>query len=799
MRFVKASLPVCLLALLVVSCYSNTLDSPPVLDDFHTFVMAKMVHIHHFTIAHLFALSKTSFGWARWIPMVTFALDFLWGKGEIAYFHVTNIAIHLLCLLAVVFLVSQLVRASRWEEMEGRFVSVQFFALAVAGLWALNPVQTNAVTYLVQRMASLETLFYTLAVALYVLGRRMHRNSSPLPRQVFLCYAGCALSAVAAFLSKENSAMLPVMLLVTEWWFFTPDLPQKIWNHVKCSRRLVQLFYILLVLLGGLLFVHVFDVVIQGYQSRYFTLQERLLTESRIVVWYLSLLVLPLPFRLSLEHDVYLSTSLLSPPTTLLAIIFWLGVVFLIIRFRKRYPLMTYGAIWFFLNLLIESTVVPLELVFGHRLYCPSIGFFLFFVVAVLRIVRYCFAKLPPGELSKLCWSLVAIICSCLAVLTFERNMAWQTPITINADNAAKAPLNPRAHANLAVAYARAKKYRDAIREADLAMKLGRPHYESYCVAGDVLVGALAGLGENHQAISRGDAILKNRPPDCDATGLPALYLNLAQAHLRLQQIKDASHSVLLGLEYASRMQGNSHGLMQIEAMLFRIFEIAKAQGVDLDAPGRANTDTLLARNWVAKQFVAVGRIKMAQELLAQVLQKHPHQRMAVSMLDSIKRQENLNRIQRTKTNFTEKYVYHPFSRFNLCMATAFLIEKYQLPTPLMDLGENLLQYAIRLRPQDSDAHLLMGWYCFRQNRIKEALRCARYALKLDPDNAKSWLGLALFLVKAGQPQAAIDAFHKTLALYPGYRHRPVLLGLITNLEKNVHEKIPMRSGVRHS
>lgn len=796
MRFAKTILPICLLAVLVFSSYSNTFNSPPILDDFHTFVDVSTVHIKHLTVSNLVSLSKTTFGWTRWIPMITFALDFLWGKGEISYFHVTNIMIHVACMLAVLLLIFQIVKVALWEEKQQRFGSCLFFALAVSGLWALNPVQTNAVTYLVQRMASLEALFYILAVALYVLGRRSYHSSLSTWRTL-LCFAGCVLSACGAFLSKENSAMLPVMLLITEWWFFRPNLPQQIWNHCKQSRRALQFLYILIILLTGIFFLHAFDHVIQGYQKRYFTLQQRLLTEPRIVLWYLSLLILPLPSRLSIEHDVNLSTSFFHPPTTLLAILFWIGLVLVCVRSRNRYPVMTYGIIWFVVNLLIESTFVPLELVFGHRLYVPSIGFFLFFVAAFLKALNYGFVRFSSVELAKLGWSTMAILCSCLALLTFERNMAWQNAVTINADAAAKAPQNPRAHANLAVAYARAGRERDAIREAELAIKLGRPRYEAYTIAANIIVGSLVALGNTRTAISRGDALLKGFLPSYDASGLPDFCLNLAQAHLDINQVRGAYQAAFQGLQYASRMNRNDHALMQIEGMMTKIVDRAGREKVDLDGDGRPDPGAVPVRAWIAKRFLAIDQVGAARALLEQVLRNDPHQYAAQVMLDSIKKREDLNRIQQAKTNFTDKYVYHPFSKFNFCMATAFLIQKKRLPDPLLNLGEVLVQHAIQLQPRNPDARLLLGWYFYGKGEVGQALRSARQALKLDPDNAKSWLGLGFFLVKANQPQAAVDAFHKALALYPGYRKRRVILQLASSLQKDVPEKT-QASGTLH-
>jgi hypothetical protein len=113
-------------------------------------------------------------------------------------------------------------------------------------------------------------------------------------------------------------------------------------------------------------------------------LSERLLTEARIVVWYLSVLLWPDPSRLSIEHDIALSQTLWNPPSTLFCIVLLVTTAWLSIRFRRRFPLITYGMLWFLLNLVIESSIVPLELIFEHRLYLPSIGFYIALVAGLV-------------------------------------------------------------------------------------------------------------------------------------------------------------------------------------------------------------------------------------------------------------------------------------------------------------------------------------------------------------------------------------------------------------------------------
>ena len=99
-------------------CFSLRRHSlfPPLLDDFHSFVHERSVYITDWTVSSLVLLSKTFFGWTRWLPMISFSIDHWLGKGDIAYFHLTNLLIHLLCFFSLIFLVFNLLRAVEEED-----------------------------------------------------------------------------------------------------------------------------------------------------------------------------------------------------------------------------------------------------------------------------------------------------------------------------------------------------------------------------------------------------------------------------------------------------------------------------------------------------------------------------------------------------------------------------------------------------------------------------------------------------------------------------------------------------------
>ena len=289
---------------------------------------------------------------------------------------------------------------------------------------------------------------------------------------------------------------------------------------------------------------------------------------------------------MSIEHDVVLSTSLVSPPSTFFATIFLILLGWLSIRYRKKFPVASCGVAWFLLNILIESSIVPLELIFEHRLYLPSVGFALFFACVLVEVLGIVLAKRTAKDFMTITCCCFALLISGLTLLTFTRNEAWRDIVTIYEDAALKAPKNPRAHANLAVACGVVGLYERAISEAETAIELGQEHYEQWVVAANAIVTSLNGLEKYEEACRRGEQLLQHVPRNTNATALPTLYANLGRAHLELGQVEKAYAAVMKSLEWTQKKGGDAYDLNRIERTLALILKDAEKMHVDLDQDG---------------------------------------------------------------------------------------------------------------------------------------------------------------------------------------------------------------------
>ncbi|MFZ0932620.1 MAG: tetratricopeptide repeat protein [Syntrophobacteraceae bacterium] len=770
-----------LIVLMIFSSYSNTFTSPPYLDDFHSFIQEKALYLHSVSASSLLALHKIEFGWVRFLPVVTLALNLSLGHGSVIYFHAVNLLIHLLAFFAVFWLVRQVLAAGKSGGAEAPLYEMAgLFPLCVAAIWALSPVQTSAVTYLVQRMASMQALFFTLSTACFIKARLL---SGEKTRGAAVFYLLCALAALCSFLSKENSAVLPIALALADIWFFDSAWLKKAWKMCLKTGWKVRIAAIaVLISCSFYAFAAVLPKLLSGYTYRDFSLMERLLTEGRVVVWYMSLLLWPVPSRLSMEHDVQISTSLISPLTTFPALILIAALIFFAVRHRKRFPVITFGIAWFFLNLIIESTIIPLELVFEHRLYLPSMGFYLSVAALLAILFRLAARRLAEAEFAKAACSMLLIGAACLALLTFIRNDVWDNSVTIHYDAVTKAPDSPRANANFANTLCEAGRYDEAVKYADKAIELGRKGREAGALALNALNFASQKLGKTDEAIKRSEEFVNTMADWVDSGSVPDLCLNIARNYSNENKPEDAYRWSLKALDYVQRTNNSYYKKTLVETNLLAIVSKFGIEGSDLAGERTQEPQDLPPAVWVAREFKKHGEEQYAHEIIEREYAKDPGEPNIKEAFENLKKEDALNLAQKGKFNFFQKYLQSPFSRFNFDMAVAYLVQEKQLPRFFQDLGERRLDAALEISPDSRDALLLKGWCLYNRDDADHAVGAVRKVLDGDPENSNAWLALGFFLARAGDADGAVAAFEKVIDLYPGYPKRVIVEELCRQL-----------------
>lgn len=434
----KTALSSLILILLVgVLSYSNTLHNPFVFDDRSDIVELEGVCLDNFSPSELAELWQTIQDTGRSVARISFALNYYFGKLDTFGYHLFNLSIHLLTALSFYFFLKLTLTLpglqERYEEYSGEI------ALFSSLLFVAHPIQIQAVTYIVQRMTSMAALFFILALYFYGQGRLAEGQK----RTAF--FAACALSALLALGSKENAITLPFFIALYEYYFF---------QKLELGEARKKWFYAIIgitltVVMLGLIYTNFEPVswLNEKYQIRAFTPGQRMLTQLRVVVFYLGLLFLPLPSRFNLDHHFPLSYSLLNPPTTLLCFGLVLGLIAGSIYLAKKRPLISFALIWFLGNLALESTFLPLELIFEHRMYLPSAGVFLLVGILVIKGI----AQVHVRQGIKVGFLLAIIIA--LSSFTYQRNSVWQDEVVLWEDAASKSPNKNRVWFNLGCIY----------------------------------------------------------------------------------------------------------------------------------------------------------------------------------------------------------------------------------------------------------------------------------------------------------------------------------------------------------
>jgi protein O-mannosyl-transferase len=380
----------------------------------------------------------------RPVGIFTFVLNYHFNQLDVRYWHLVNLVIHLINSGLVWWLALLILSTPSMKDnpMNRHKNAIAFFT---ALLFVSHPLATQSVTYIVQRFASLVTMFYLLSATLYMKARLTDKMTSA----AWLMYTGSLISALLAMLTKENAFTLPPALLLFELFFFRI---KKLSINFRDYRVLlfIAAFLSVIIFLAFQFSSAILNSIPPSNGNNYtITPINYLFTQFSVILKYIQLLFLPV--NQNLDYDFPISESFFTP-RTLLSFLVLLMILVLAAFLYKRHRILSFGIFWFFLTLSVESSFIPIkDLIFEHRTYLPSVGFFLALCSGIYILLW--------NKYKNLAISILLMIVASNTILAYERNKVWKDDLTLWDDNVSKSPNKAGPVLNRGVAYGKLKQW----------------------------------------------------------------------------------------------------------------------------------------------------------------------------------------------------------------------------------------------------------------------------------------------------------------------------------------------------
>ncbi len=509
------------LVLAAAAVYAVTLDGPFIFDDYLNIVDNPAIK----DLSQLWPPSS-----ARWFGQLTFGLNYALGGLDPRGFRIVNLCVHLASTLIVYGFVITTLQSPFLSRRtpEAPSQRSRIIAFLAALIFAIHPLQTQAVAYIVQRFTSLAAMLYLLSVTLYGFFRNRAGGTMSSRRKAFswAAYGASLLSALLAMKTKEIAFTLPVTLVLYEAAFFGRD-------GLSGRRRFVPLIPFLLLLpviplqyLGSTtLSTALSDISEKAVATTEVSRSAYLFTQIRVLPLYLRLLMLPV--NQSFDYHVALSRSMTEPRVivSLILLVALAGLgAWLFHRSRRGDPLLrlaSFGIAWFFLTISVESSFIPLpDLVFEHRMYLPSMALIPGIVAAAFAASagwRGSQRFLIPG---------LFLLSLAFGIAASSRNLLWADELRLWQDVAEKNPFHARARNMIGIIANRRGNKAEALASYRRAVEIDPRYAEARVNLGSIY------LDQGMPDAALSEFITAVRLQSLDPIDTAILYMNIARYHI---------------------------------------------------------------------------------------------------------------------------------------------------------------------------------------------------------------------------------------------------------------------------
>ncbi|MBF0504856.1 MAG: tetratricopeptide repeat protein [Candidatus Omnitrophica bacterium] len=433
--------------------YSQTFGFDFVFDD-HNFIVNN-VYIKNFS--HI-PLMWHFYPMTRLVGMYSFAFNYYFNQLHPQGYHIFNFIVHLTGVGLVWALAHMLFKIVQWLPSKDRLIQELPFLIAL--LFLVHPCQTQAVSYISQRFESMATVLYLATVFCYLLARLSKNRTRKI--LLFSLSGGFTILGV---MTKEVVVTVPLMIVAVEWILFPKKINKRPYIVLTAGGILLYLLFTHLVHTDWRVFLQ--TIPSESHDGDLLTPARYLLTQMRVFLTFLRLMVLPI--HQNLDYDYPASTGVFSPPLTFVGLSVIAGIIVLIIKLRRKFPLIAFGLAWiiitFSINLAPRANVI-----FEHKLYLISFGFFLAGVSVLSIWIKN--RRILTGIL----WGIMAV----LVIVSFERNKVWRDDFVLWDDAVRGSPHKARPLNNRGFMYIQQGQLTQAMKDLNLAIAIKPDYADAY-------------------------------------------------------------------------------------------------------------------------------------------------------------------------------------------------------------------------------------------------------------------------------------------------------------------------------
>jgi len=476
-----------ILVIAALFAYHNCYHAPFVFDDQTSIV-------ENYRIRKLWPLGEVLTQTSRPVVHLTLALNYAISGLDVWSYHAFNVMVHILAALTLYGVIR---RTLLREGLRNRFGSeAAWLAGAVALIWLVHPLQTEAVTYIIQRAVSLMGLFYLLT--LYCVIRAID-SANPIR-----WYGTAVICCAVGMATKPIMVTAPLVILLYDYVFVSQSLRDAFRQRWVLYVALAATWLILPWVLSNSPAEWKPDV---GGAVKNVAAWQYALSETPVLLHYLQLSIWPHPLCFDYVMPVLPLGDVVLPAVIVLGL---LAATAWALWHRQAVGFL--GA-WFFVILAPTSGVIPIiDLVFEHRMYLPLAGVVAFVVIGGWDLLK---GSLSAKEGIDLAWkteaAIVAVVAVLFGFLTVQRNEDYRSAISIWSDTVAKRPNNPRARATLGFALNNEGRFLEAEPQLREAIRLQSDYAPAHINLGVTLMN-LGRVTEAIEEFRAALAILPNSP-----------------------------------------------------------------------------------------------------------------------------------------------------------------------------------------------------------------------------------------------------------------------------------------------